>query len=166
MTLKIVAPKGLIPKALLDGLDSFEMAEVSAELAEETIALILDGFADHSDPYGDEWAELKIRDGNPLEDTGGLRNSWARGEVTAEVAEVVNGKDYADFHQGGTGVHGPKGVRIQPISGLALKIPGVGFRASSAGTVARKMIPDGEPPDKWTERYDEAIREYFEVIFK
>jgi hypothetical protein len=152
------------------GLSLSQLAERVAEspqgvaeaLAEETLALIFDGFEDSTAPDGEPWADLAIRDGNPLLDTNGLRGAWARGDVTPEVVEAVNGKDYADYHQDGTGIHGPHKMTIKPVKAKALAIPGVGFRSSSKGAPARPMVPDGDLPKPWADRYDAAVEEYLD----
>lgn len=136
--------------------------EISEALAEETIGLIQDGFIEGHAPDGTPWLELAIRDGQPLRDTGGLMAAWARGEVSAAAFEVVNSKNYSPIHQGGSGIYGPKKTKILPIKGAALKIPGLGFRASVKGTPARPMVPDGELPQPWADRYDEAVTEYIQ----
>lgn len=139
--------------------------EVAETLAEESLALISDGFVDGVAPDGTPWVELKIREGQPLRDKGGLMNSWARETADDSGFTLINGKEYADYHQQGTGIHGPRGMKIVPVTAKALKIPGVGFRASSDGTPARPMVPDGELPKRWADRYDEAITEYLDGVF-
>jgi hypothetical protein len=137
--------------------------EISEVLVEETIAAIQDGFLRGEDPEGDPWAELTIRAGQPLRDSGGLMAAWDK-TFDASGFEVFNGKAYADYHQKGTGVHGPHAMKIIPTVGRALKIPGVGFRASVQGAPARKMVPDEGLPDAWAQRYDSALIEYLEGL--
>jgi len=146
------------------------MRVVSANLAEETIELIREGFATSTDPYGDRWAPLKLRSGQPLRDTGGLQSSWHRRFVTAQGFVVASGKDYARYHQDGTGIHGPKAQRIKPRHARALRFPGPGgpiFAASVAGVERRRMVPEkGEIPSRWRERYIRTAEEVLTELFK
>lgn len=120
---------------------------VKKNLAEETVDLVRGTFEKSSDPYGERWEPLKVRSGKPLEDTGGLKGSY-HPQITADGFSVGSGKDYAGYHQDGTGVYGRHKSKIRPEKAKALRIPGVGFRASVKGTPARKMVPDdrGLPP--------------------
>lgn len=143
---------------------------VSANLAEETIELIREGFATSTDPYGKPWAPLKMRSGQPLRDTGGLQSSWHRRFVTAEGFVVESGKAYAAYHQGGTGLHGPKKRPIKPTKAMALRIPGpLGpvFRKSVEGAPRRRMVPEkGDVPSKWRKRYIEAANDVLTELFR
>ena len=144
---------------------------LSKLLAEETIDMIRDGFAESKDPYGRTWEPLKLRAGQPLRDHGGLQSSWHRRFATGQGFVVQSGKEYASYHQTGTGIYGPRGAPIKPKKpGGALKIPTIGgaiFRKSVKGAPARKMVPDrGDVPSGWRERYIEAANEALEEIFK
>lgn len=140
---------------------------INEQLAEETIALIRDGFERSADPYGKPWAPLVIRAGRPLQDSGGLKASWHRSETSADGFTVQSGKDYAVYHQGGTGIYGPRKRRIVPIRAKALRIPGVGFRKSVAGSPKRRMVPDaGRIPPRWRKQFVETAFEVLSEIFK
>lgn len=146
------------------------MRVISANLAEETIELIREGFETSTDPYGKPWAALQLRAGRPLEDTGGLKASWHRRFVTDEGFVVQSGKEYARYHQAGTGIYGPRKQPIVPKQAKALRIPGplgVMFRASVDGSPPRKMVPDkGELPSKWRDRYVEVAQEVMTELFR
>jgi hypothetical protein len=144
-----------------EALDPKDIAEV---LAEETIALVQDAFLNETSPDGDPWAALTIRNGAILRDTGAMFAAWGSEDLSASGFTVVNGRDYVDYHQKGTGVHGPKGVRLEPLKGAVFRIPGLGFRASTAGTPARKMVPEGDLPDPWALRYESAVSEYMQGL--
>jgi len=172
MTIKFDT-KGLTPKQFAERISRLNMLDVSEVVAETSLDLIADGFTNEQDPDGAAWEPLAIRKGSILQDTGGLRNSWARGDVTPSESEVVTGKEYADYHQQGTGVYGSKKQPITPLPGRksvnplarpALTVPGVGYRASVAGTPQRKMVPDGALPGTWEIAYDEAVTEYIQGV--
>lgn len=55
------------------------------------------------DPYDSKWHEIKHRDGQPLLDTGMLRNS-INSEVRGLSIVLGSSIDYADKHQRGIGV--------------------------------------------------------------
>lgn len=147
------------PKALIT---------VNEQLAEETIALIREGFDQSRDPYGNAWAPLVLRDGRPLEDTGGLKAAWFRQSINMRGFVVANGKSYASFHQGGTGIYGPRHQRIVPIKANVLRLGKTGMVASSVrGTPKRRMVPDRwRLPDSWKRRYRETAQEVLTEIFR
>ncbi|KAF0251989.1 phage virion morphogenesis protein [Pseudomonas putida] len=57
-------------------------------------------FRKSQDPYGNTWAEIKHRDGQPLIDTGMLRNSIS-GEVRGLSIVLGSPLEYANAHQDG-----------------------------------------------------------------
>lgn len=57
-------------------------------------------FRKSQDPYGNTWAEIKHRNGQPLIDTGMLRNSIF-GEVRGLSIVIGSPLEYADTHQDG-----------------------------------------------------------------
>lgn len=140
---------------------------ISMAMAEETISLIRDGFEKSEDPYGKRWEPLVIRVGRPLNDTGGLKASWHRSDVTVDGFTVRSGKAVAKFHQGGTGVYGPRKARIVPVRAKALMVPGLGPVASVAGSPKRRMVPNrGRLPRKWRDAYVEAAQEVLTELFE
>lgn len=60
-------------------------------------------FRKSQDPYGNTWKELKYRKGQPLIDTGILRNSIA-GEVRGLAVVLGTPLEYAPIHQYGMNV--------------------------------------------------------------
>lgn len=133
-------------------------------LLEESIELVREGFATGTDPYGKPWAPLKLRQGQPLRDKGGLQN-WRRRGFFIEPT-----KFYAVFHQGGTGIYGPNNKRIEPIKARALRIPvggGVIFARSVGGAPKRRMVPEPGPlPSAWRKRFVALTREMMAAHFK
>jgi hypothetical protein len=82
---------------------------------------------------------------------------------------VASGKDYAIFHQGGTGIYGPKRKRIKPVTARALRVPGPGgmiFAASVAGVPQRRMVPDRRLPARWRRRYITCAEDVLTELFK
>lgn len=136
---------------------------IAKNLAEETIELIRDGIAEGVDPYGEKYEPLKLRDGQPLRDTGGLQ-IWQRRFVGREGFAVSSTKAYAAYHQEGTGLFGPKKKKIQPVKKKALRFQprggAVHIVGAVKGTPQRRMVPDdGTLPTKWRARYIETARD-------
>lgn len=167
------------------------LAAVAEAMADESLKLINEGFETETDPYGQKWAPLVLRSGKILQDRGGMAASWHRKSASKLGFRVRNGKQYAVYHQGGTGIYGPKKQRIKPTSGKALAF---GFQSATqvfgrggkrlktpkrvmskvvvrsvAGAPARKMVPDeGKPiPVRWKQRLvragKAALRKHFGV---
>jgi len=108
---------------------------ICANLAEETINLVREGFADTTDPYGSGWAGTK-RGNRPLHGPSGvLRNAWSP-HSSAGGFGASSGVGYAGFHQQGT-----------------------------SRFVARKMVPDDDIPAAWSARYDEVVEELLDEFF-
>lgn len=76
--------------------------EIAQVLSVSALALISDGFRYGRDPYGDEWAPLKSRNGRPLLDTGRMRSSVFVARVGADGFAIRFGANYAIYHQRGT----------------------------------------------------------------
>jgi len=89
--------------------------------------LIVAGFQNSENPYGQKWKPLKYRTGQPLVDTGTLRASFGVSSAGG-YADVGSRVNYAAYHQDGTA-----------------KVP------------ARKMIPDAGTPNKWANQMYAAI---------
>lgn len=144
------------------------LVTVNEQLAEEALELIREGFENSTDPYGAAWEPLVLRDGKPLEDTGRMKAAWFRQSATARGFSVANGTAYAKFHQGGTGIYGPRGERIKPIRAKVLRLGKTGMVARSVrGTPKRLMVPErGRLPEKWKRRFQETAQEVLTEIFR
>jgi len=143
------------------------MDELSEQLAEETIDLIKDGFDKSRDPYGKKWADLKLRDGRPLEDNGHMKGSWFKKYAHRGGFLVANAKSYAVIHQTGSGIYGPKKQPIVPKKAKALRLGKYGFAKSVKGTVARPMVPYRKRlPKKWLAAYQETAEEFLTEHFR
>ncbi len=141
---------------------------VNEQLAEEAIDLIREGFDKSTDPYGTAWAPLVLREGRPLEDTGGLKAAWFRQSITARGFVIANAKRYASYHQGGTGIYGPRHQRIVPIKAKVLRLGKTGFVARSVkGSPIRRMVPEkGRLPEAWKKRFRETAQETLTENFR
>lgn len=143
------------------------LAQLSDQLAEEAIELVREGFDDSADPYGKAWKQLKLRDGRPLEDKGGLKASWFKKYATAKGFRIASSKKVAIIHQTGSGIYGPKGTPIVPIHAKALRLGKYGFAKSVKGTPARPMLPyKRRLPKKWIQRFQETAEEVLTELFR
>lgn len=143
---------------------------VSEQLAEETIGLIREGFENSKDPYGNAWDPPLLRNGKPLEDTGGLKAAWFKRHVDRSGFSVANAKAYASYQQEGTGLYGPRKQRIRPKNKRALSFR-VGSHAyafrSVKGAKKRRMVPDsGSLPAAWKRRFRQTAHDVLTEIFR
>lgn len=122
------------------------MREVAKAIADEGLFQVQVGFSQQRDPYGPQWASKKINDGRKIlrGPKGYLERSFKRFYVDSQQCVIGSKANYAGFQQTGTGIFGPKGTRIYPKHGRALKI-GTGrnkrFFSSIAGSPKRLMMP-------------------------
>lgn len=142
------------------------LAVVNRNMGEAAVDLVKDGIDRGVDPYGKKYAPLKLRDGEPLQDTGRLKNSW-HSTSTRRGFRVAPGVTYAAFHQTGTGLYGPKAKRITPKTASALRLGNTGLFAKSVkGAPQRKMVPDaGRLPPRWNAALNAAALEVLEDHF-
>jgi phage gpG-like protein len=146
------------------------METISKNLADESISLVRDGMNRGVDPYGKRYEPLVLRSGQPLKRTGGMFAAWHRASATAGSFRISNAKNYAGFHQHGTGIYGPKKTPITAKNGGSLRIPlpggGVMFRKSVAGSPQRMMVPRKRLPGAWRDAYRETVNEIFLSHFR
>lgn len=113
------------------------------------------------DPWGSPWAKLKIRQGQPLRDTGRLNRSIV---ANADKTGVTIGTNvqYAPTHQ--------FGATIVPKRAKRLVFPGPGGRMIFAKKVAiparpflplRKGYTTATLPPSWSADVTRALRAYF-----
>lgn len=74
------------------------LTTVSTDMAEESLALVDEGFDHDADPYGEPWDAP-----NDLEETGEMRSSLAVEHADADGYAVGFADPKARFHQDGTG---------------------------------------------------------------
>lgn len=133
-------------------------------------------FDQSQDPYGNPWAPLKFRNGQPLRDTGRLRNSIDFDVPGTNVVEVGTNVAYAPVHQFGAKIpaHGgdtpstPGNVSIDGFvaSGAPVLLFSAGGRIIAAKRVeipARPFFPteDGGLPDSWGGDILDTLNGYF-----
>jgi len=135
MEVKITGGRELIELAKKFSQTPKMMAELSRNMAEETVDLVKDGFDKESDPYGKKWLAT-ARGGEILSDTGALKGSWKVKSATKAQFKVDASVTYASFHQGGT-----------------------------KHMVARMMVPNGNMPPAWMDSFEELaetmLKEHF-----
>lgn len=139
---------------------------VARSVAEEAVGLVRDGFRTETDPYGARWRPKVFPDGRKVLSgkTSRLKNGWKARAVTETEIRITPSVNYAEYHQRGTGVYGPKRHPIVPKNKRALAFPaGKGrlVRGSVAGVPARMMVPDGVRglPPSWSRKLDAAATE-------
>ena len=144
---------------LIAKLEDDPLPELAEALAEEALELVAEGFEESRAPDGTSWAELAVRDGKPLEDTGTLRNGWHVVEADANGFKIGASVWYADVHQ--------NGCRVPKTGETLLKIPGVGMRFTSVQIPARPMVPSpNELPAAWEAALTEAAHDFLDDWFR
>jgi len=116
--------------------------------ADEALTQVHLGFRKSVDPFGNPWAPLKYRDGQPLRHTGVMEGGF---EKIVEAAKffIRNRVFYSVFHQ--------KGAR-----GRVNKKTG----QRGGGIPARKMIPDGSDLGTWKNDIRDAINARLERFLR
>ncbi len=127
---------------------SGEMGQVMAETARD---LVDEGFATSRAPDGTAWADLKLRDGQPLRDTARLQRSFTY-IPNGDGFEIGSEVEYAATHQ--------FGATIKPVHAkrLAWKTrDGRKFFAQKVVVPARPMLPSSPIPELWKQALDDAV---------
>lgn len=96
------------------------LRELNKQLAEEAITQVRIGFRQSRTPYGETWKALLHRQGKPLMDTGRMRNSFSRQDVTARGFRVDTDVVYAGTHQYGSEKRSVPQRTMMPISSRGL----------------------------------------------
>lgn len=86
--------------AKLRSLKASGLAKVSKALAVAAKGLILEGFEEGKNPYGQPWAAVE-RGGIPLNKDGQLRSSWFIAGATSQGFLIATNSSYARYHQSG-----------------------------------------------------------------
>lgn len=134
--------------------------ELAANIAEEAIELVKQGFEEERDPYGNAWAELQCRDGRILRDTGVMLQSLHVQEATETQVTIAMGVWYAIVHQTG------KTIVPRTAKALRFMVRGKPVFAQRVEIPARPFFPrEGELPDAWRRAFDEVATEWFEAFF-
>lgn len=122
-------------------------------LGAEALARTQECFETSTDPYGRPWPKLKTRQGQPLLDTGRLRNSLHVRTLANKGFRVVTAVKYAALHNyGGT-------VTAKKAPVLRFKVAGRWVSKKSVTIPRRQFIPDkGKTPREWAEGFEEVAR--------
>jgi len=150
---------------------------LSQVLGAAAIKLVNDGFRTSTDPYGEKWARLRHRKGQPLLDTGRLRASFTV-RPTGAGFRIDASASYAVYHQHGTKPH-KRGARVaaqnargrfisRKKAGEATRKVRVAFipEHTAGGIPARMMVPTpqrGLPP-KWRATFDKDTSALIERV--
>ena len=116
-------------KALLDRVrrEAEDATPMFREIGASLVENIRLGFAEGRSPWGEKWAKPKGRDGQPLIDTGLLRNSFSYRATKTGVAVGTNRrfspKATAAVHQFGTRDGRLPARPFMPIRGDAVDLP-------------------------------------------
>lgn len=140
-------------------------AALMRKLGETAQTLVVEGFAESRAPDGTKWKELKFRDGQPLSDTGRLRNSFAIASAlqsTAGSFTIGTNVEFAGVHQFGMTIHwkGEKQMAFPDRRG-----GGMAF-ARKVVIPARPMIPTGALPNAWAEQLGQDASDFIEGLLK
>lgn len=102
------------------------------------------------------WAGLREE---PPIDHGRLRGSWQMEKLNDYWYKLISGVEYGPWVAYGTGIYGPRGVRITPITKKALSFMWKGMRVTVKSVKGQKPNPFHERALKRGEdRLDEFIR--------
>jgi hypothetical protein len=140
------------------------LQSLAANLCEEAIELVAEGFERETDPYGKAWARKRFPDGRQVlvGNTARLRRGWHRKSVSSGGFTIAPSVKYARYAQ-----HGRGPVRAKPGKALRFMVGGKAvFRKSVGPAPARKMVPDrGRLPDRWRKSLLIVARSYFKGTF-
>ena len=152
---------------------------LSTALAREVRSLVDLGFRSATAPDGTGWAPLKVRDGQPLRDTGRLQRSMTFRDVTENGFRFGTNVSYAHFHQFGTNGRQAASVRAQPVGKggrfvskkraaaskrRSVSIRMLSFAAGSGKIPARPFLPTGGLPTRWSASLQRAGTAYLRTI--
>lgn len=125
------------------------------------------GFRLGVDPYGEAWAPLKFRQGQPLRDTGRLQRSITS-VAGSDYVDVGTNVSYGLVHQFGATIEAGKPPHIslggyQTTGSPVLLFRGPGGKTVAAKKVvipARPILPTAKLPSSWGTDTVNAIRSY------
>jgi phage gpG-like protein len=129
--------------------------EINARASEVVYSLVQDNFQNSTDPDGNAWEPLKFREGDPLVDTGGLRDSIDVTSVTSDSFEMGTDWEYAHVHQDGMTITGPGSF---PGYDFVQKT-NRRFRYNSVTIPSRQMVPENEFSEEWMKQIEEGLAE-------
>lgn len=130
-------------------------------LGREARSLVDRTFRAGTTPDGEAWAPLRLRDGQPLRDTGRLQRSMTLGDVTARGFRVGTNVAYAPTHQ--------FGATIVPVSARALRFKtrdGRWHLLKKATIPARPFLPLARLPRRWALSMSAQGRKFIDSVIK
>lgn len=136
--------------------------QLSARLSAAAFKLTMDTFKTSTDPYGNRWAALVARKGQPLLDTGRMRGSIFFNPL-ADGFRVDFSVPYAAHHQYGTTKRAVRKARGQRVDkrGRFTRKKGTGsrfIRGGAGGLIPRRqmfpMAETGGLPPTWRDVFD------------
>lgn len=114
------------------------MKSLTDNLAAEACDLVIEGFANETDPYGKKWDPKVFGDGRSvlIGGTTNLKRSWGKRNAIKRSDGrgflISPSVIYAKYHQLGTGIYGPKKHKIVPKNGKFLAFTAHGYVTKSA----------------------------------
>jgi phage gpG-like protein len=155
------------------------MSQLSAQLAEESLYQVRQGFRNQRDPYGEKWRPLKRRSGRILRDTGRMANSYGRVKSDRKGFVIASNVDYSGVHQYGaryTRAAGSTSRKRGRFTGAKLLTKRgrlkKGFRQVSHGAhgveiPVRMMVPvQWRGLGQWKPPLERTARRFFSRMFK
>lgn len=134
---------------------------LAANLGEEALNQVAEGFARERDPYDRPWKKsIRAREqgGQTLSASARLRRSFTRRGVQARPDGFTIGSNviYALTHQ--------KGAVIKPRNGkyLRFRVRGRWVQVKRVRIPMRMMVPEGELGRRWSDAFEQATAAYIQ----
>lgn len=136
------------PEPLLDGIGS------------ALVSLLDLQFRESKDPYGNPWAPLTSRQGQPLRDTGTHIQSSLNHQVSGQGVNVGSSFEHINTHQ--------HGATIRPVRARMLRFQSQGQTvfAKKVDIPQRKIFPDAGLPEDWKEEIADEIEFHVDRIIR
>lgn len=145
-------------------------------LAEVARSLVAQEFEGSRDPYGRPWAPLKRRKGQPLLDTGRLRNSFGVDSFSDNSFRFGTDVVYAGVHQDGATFTQAARVNAHKRGGQFLSRKAAGSESRKKLKVSfspehqvevpqRQILPEGDLPDAWADEFGEVAEQLLGDLF-
>lgn len=135
---------------------------LAANLGEEALNQVAEGFANEQDPYGRPWpasVRAQTTGGQTLSLTARLRRSFTRRGVAATPRGFTIGTDviYAITHQ--------KGAVIKAKNAKALRfhVGGEWATVKQVRIPMRQMLPEGNLPPAWNDAFEHSAQAYIDA---
>ena len=140
-----------------------DKTEVFGRVGAAVLSKVQLGFKTGTDPWGNAWAPLKLRKGQPLRDTGRLNRS-IRSKPDADGVTIGTNLIYARVHQYGATIVPVKAKR------LAFQGPAGPIFAKKVVVPARPYLPlkggSVDLPDTWRAAVVSRLKAHFKAAVK